>query len=202
MELRTGRPNEPPLNTITVSKKRNWLQQSSVKSLSAEGSALLEEDVARGAKSVSTLSEAHRTNLTAPSLGLCKQPCPQPAHTTVSRDESIPQPETVDPAEENDADDEGEIWYNPIPEDEELDPPCDPAVRPQAPPGSEPQAPRGTPSGADVGKIRGPSPTRPEGTDECQGGLGSEAGHANAVHSSEPAQLGRPMPRAAALGTV
>ncbi len=28
----------------------------------------------------------------------------------------------TDPAEENDADDEGEIWYNPIPEDEEADP--------------------------------------------------------------------------------
>nr|XP_023648595.1 rho GTPase-activating protein SYDE2-like isoform X2 [Paramormyrops kingsleyae] len=213
VEVRTGRANEPPLNTITVSKKRNWLQQSSVKSLSAEGSMLLEEDEARGAKSASTLSEAHWTNLTAPSLGLCKQPCPQPAHTAVSQDESTPQPGSADPAEENDADDEGEIWYNPIPEDEELDLPRDPAVRPQAPPGSEPQGPRGTPSGGDAGRIRGPSPTSPEGTDECQGGLGNEAGHANAVHSSEPAQLhrqmfvckaseGRPTPRAAALDTI
>ncbi|KAL0157518.1 hypothetical protein M9458_045594, partial [Cirrhinus mrigala] len=30
-------------------------------------------------------------------------------------------PRRTDPAEENDADDEGEIWYNPIPEDEEAD---------------------------------------------------------------------------------
>ncbi|XP_042606010.1 rho GTPase-activating protein SYDE2 isoform X2 [Cyprinus carpio] len=35
-----------------------------------------------------------------------------------------------DPAEENDADDEGEIWYNPIPEDEEADlPRCVPVIR-------------------------------------------------------------------------
>ncbi|XP_048860031.1 rho GTPase-activating protein SYDE2-like isoform X2 [Brienomyrus brachyistius] len=187
------RPNEPPLNTITVSKKRNWLQQSSVKSAATEDSMLGEEDVARAAKSASTLSEAHRTSLTAPSLGLCKQPCLQPAHTTVSQDASTPQPRSVDPAEENDADDEGEIWYNPIPEDEELDLSCDPAVRPQALPGSEPQVPRGTPSGGDAGRIRGPSPTSPEGTEEWQGGLGSAAGHMNAVHSSEPAQLHRQM---------
>uniref|UniRef100_A0A8C1Y643 Synapse defective Rho GTPase homolog 2 n=1 Tax=Cyprinus carpio TaxID=7962 RepID=A0A8C1Y643_CYPCA len=37
-----------------------------------------------------------------------------------------------DPAEENDADDEGEIWYNPIPEDEEADlPRCVPVIRVQ-----------------------------------------------------------------------
>lgn len=32
-----------------------------------------------------------------------------------------PHPRSIDPAEENDADDEGEIWYNPIPEDDELE---------------------------------------------------------------------------------
>ncbi len=35
---------------------------------------------------------------------------------------SLHPPHRTDPAEENDADDEGEIWYNPIPEDEEADP--------------------------------------------------------------------------------
>lgn len=35
----------------------------------------------------------------------------------------------MDPAEENDADDEGEIWYNPIPEDEEPEMSQRPCVR-------------------------------------------------------------------------
>ncbi|XP_043086110.1 rho GTPase-activating protein SYDE2 isoform X2 [Puntigrus tetrazona] len=61
-------------NHITVSKKRQWLQQSSV---------------------------------TAPPAAEEEQ-----THTLLTDRE----------AEENDADDEGEIWYNPIPEDEETDP--------------------------------------------------------------------------------
>ncbi|XP_067301438.1 rho GTPase-activating protein SYDE2 isoform X2 [Pseudorasbora parva] len=36
-------------------------------------------------------------------------------------------PTRADPTEENDADDEGEIWYNPIPEDEEAD--CAPGIK-------------------------------------------------------------------------
>uniref|UniRef100_A0A8I3W407 Mucolipin TRP cation channel 3 n=1 Tax=Callithrix jacchus TaxID=9483 RepID=A0A8I3W407_CALJA len=57
-----------PLNSITVSKKRNWLYQSTLRSLN------LEEENKK-----------------------CQ-----------------------DFNEENDADDEGEIWYNPIPEDDDL----------------------------------------------------------------------------------
>ncbi|XP_056305928.1 rho GTPase-activating protein SYDE2 isoform X2 [Danio aesculapii] len=68
-------------NHITVSKKRNWLQQSC-------GRAFLQPE-----------------ELTAPPAGLEEQ-----THHL-----------RTDPAEENDADDEGEIWYNPIPEDEESD---------------------------------------------------------------------------------
>lgn len=45
----------------------------------------------------------------------------------------------MDPAEENDADDEGEIWYNPIPEDEEQEISRLPSIRLQAAPGPEPQ---------------------------------------------------------------
>lgn len=72
---------QAPFNHITVSKKRNWLQQSC-------GRTFL-----------------HPEELTAPPAGLEEH-----AHRL-----------RTDPAEENDADDEGEIWYNPIPEDEESD---------------------------------------------------------------------------------
>lgn len=45
----------------------------------------------------------------------------------------------MDPTEENDADDEGEIWYNPIPEDEEQEISRLPSIRLLAAPGAEPQ---------------------------------------------------------------
>lgn len=45
----------------------------------------------------------------------------------------------TDPAEENDADDEGEIWYNPIPEDEEQENSRLPTIKLLAAPGAEPQ---------------------------------------------------------------
>lgn len=45
----------------------------------------------------------------------------------------------VDPGEENDADDEGEIWYNPIPEDEEQEISRLPSIKLLAAPGAEPQ---------------------------------------------------------------
>ncbi|KAF5901431.1 rho GTPase-activating protein SYDE2, partial [Clarias magur] len=78
-----------PLNSITVSKKRNWLNQTSTRP-----SPPSDED--------------DHNNL------------PQARTQTQPRTRTPSVPAT-DPAEENDADDEGEIWYNPIPEDEEVE---------------------------------------------------------------------------------
>lgn len=57
----------------------------------------------------------------------------------VSVSQASAQLRSMDPAEENDADDEGEIWYNPIPEDEEQEISHLPSARLLAPPGAEPQ---------------------------------------------------------------
>ncbi|XP_027027036.2 rho GTPase-activating protein SYDE2 [Tachysurus fulvidraco] len=83
MDTRDSCTRSVPLNSITVSKKRNWLNQSSTRPL-----PLSDED--------------DHTN-------------PPQIHAHATR---VP---ASDPAEENDADDEGEIWYNPIPEDEEVE---------------------------------------------------------------------------------
>ncbi|KAG5850053.1 hypothetical protein ANANG_G00078170 [Anguilla anguilla] len=100
-ELRVSAFSETrsPLNTITVSKKRNWLQQSSGKDGLPTTGAVEDHGQAAGS------------------------PGPPP-RAAGRRPPTGAQPRAVDPAEENDADDEGEIWYNPIPEDEEpeLDP--------------------------------------------------------------------------------
>ncbi|MCI4387827.1 hypothetical protein PGIGA_G00078680 [Pangasianodon gigas] len=95
MDTRDSSTRPVPLNSITVSKKRNWLNQSSTRP-----SPLSDED-----------DHAHPPQVRAHNQ---PQTCTRP-HTHAPR---VP---ASDPAEENDADDEGEIWYNPIPEDEEVE---------------------------------------------------------------------------------
>ncbi|KAL1763179.1 rho GTPase-activating protein SYDE2, partial [Sigmodon hispidus] len=97
-----------PLNNITVSKKRNWLYQSTLRSQS------LEESKRRQDRSNFSLDHG----LSQP---FCKSPQEQCTHT-VCNAASLPLSGncSLDLSEDNDADDEGEIWYNPIPEEDEL----------------------------------------------------------------------------------
>ncbi|XP_029110646.1 rho GTPase-activating protein SYDE2-like [Scleropages formosus] len=183
-EVRSGRANDsrPSLNTITVSKKRNWLQQSSGKGHAAEdGPSAVGSDGGHGQVAVPAAlpSECFQVNSTVPQAA---PPKPPRLHVSVSRTaghaRSSPAPKAVDSAEENDADDEGEIWYNPIPEDEE------PEVL---------QAPRRRASAGDSAGAAGASPAGPEGADVCRAGPGGEASQAIAAHSTEPTQLRRQM---------
>lgn len=86
----------------------------------------------------------------------------------------------MDPAEENDADDEGEIWYNPIPEDEEPEISHRPFVRLLV------QVPQRRPRrGGDAGHLL-------EVPGEKLGAGGSGDGsQGNGSHSSEALQLHR-----------
>ncbi|XP_061096420.1 rho GTPase-activating protein SYDE2 isoform X1 [Conger conger] len=184
-ELRVGIYSEsrPPLNTITVSKKRNWLQQSSGK----DGLVAMGEAEDQG-PTANFPSEVRRPAPPAAPAGHCKPLRLHLSHITVTHARA------VDPAEENDADDEGEIWYNPIPEDEEPEPgPRGVAVRLQVPSASEHAVPRRKTSSGDCGWAPGVSPADWEGVGECQGSPGNEASHANTTHSTEPAQLHRQM---------
>lgn len=99
---------QAPFNHITVSKKRNWLQQSAAWPFPHA------EDVTAPPAAEEDHAEAppRPRRLPLPAAGL------KPGRVSSRR---------ADPAEENDADDEGEIWYNPIPEDDEAD--CVPAIR-------------------------------------------------------------------------
>ncbi|KAK5869589.1 hypothetical protein PBY51_024294 [Eleginops maclovinus] len=121
----------PTLTTITVSKKRNWLQQSSL------GKNQCTKDELQGMLG----AEEEGSNQLPP------PPSPSPDHlrpsggapsrparlhltqTSVGEAKASPHPRSIDPAEENDADDEGEIWYNPIPEDDEVEMSHRPSVR-------------------------------------------------------------------------
>lgn len=102
----------------------------------------------------------------------------------------------MDPTEENDADDEGEIWYNPIPEDDELEMSHRPSVRLLVPPRAEPQ--RRPSRGGDVGHsgrtLDGSSGgAGSEALGESLGGGGStgDGSQGNVVHSTEALHLHR-----------
>ncbi|KAJ8376398.1 hypothetical protein SKAU_G00069780 [Synaphobranchus kaupii] len=192
LRVSTFSESRPPLNTITVSKKRNWLQQSSWKDGLATMGAV--EDHGQAASPHGPRSEGRRL---APPVGLvghCKPLRLHLSHVTVTHARTAAQPRAVDPAEENDADDEGEIWYNPIPEDEEPEPAHHGvAARLQVPSAPEHLAPQRKTSSGDCGQAHGVSPSGLEGAGECQGCPGSEASHANSTHSMEPVQLHRQM---------
>uniref|UniRef100_A0A3Q4HSH3 Synapse defective Rho GTPase homolog 2 n=1 Tax=Neolamprologus brichardi TaxID=32507 RepID=A0A3Q4HSH3_NEOBR len=131
-----GRTNEssswrPQLTTITVSKKRNWLQQSSL------GKNQCTKDELQGMLGADEEgSQGFHQPLPSPS--------PSPDHLRPSRGAPprpvlSPHPHSMDPAEENDADDEGEIWYNPIPEEDEQNNSDQRSRGLTAPPRAEPQ---------------------------------------------------------------
>ncbi|XP_017276050.1 rho GTPase-activating protein SYDE2 [Kryptolebias marmoratus] len=190
--------NEPPswrpqLTTITVSKKRNWLQQSSqgrgqfikdelqeVLGAEEEGSHVLHQLPPPPSPSPDHLRHAGGAPPRPVRLQL-----PQ---VTVGPAKVSPHPRMVDPAEENDADDEGEIWYNPIPEDDEPRMSHQASVRLLVPPRTEPQ--RRPSRGLDLAQgsrtLEGSS--GPEGhVDSLSGGSG------DAAHSAEAPHLHRQM---------
>ncbi|XP_033936658.1 rho GTPase-activating protein SYDE2 isoform X3 [Pseudochaenichthys georgianus] len=197
-----GRANEssswrPPLTTITVSKKRNWLQQSSL------GKNQCTKDELQGMQG----AEEEGPNQLPP------PPSPSPDHlrpsgaapsrparlhlpqTSVGEAKVSPHPRSIDPAEENDADDEGEIWYNPIPEDDEVETSQRSAVRLLVPPRAEPQ--RRPSRAGDVGQggrnLGGGSGAGPEALGESLGGASGDGVQGNAVHSTEALHLHRQM---------
>ncbi|XP_062834141.1 rho GTPase-activating protein SYDE2 isoform X2 [Anolis carolinensis] len=134
-ELKTFKANEGTecrtrFASITVSKKRNWLHQSSPrvsnlekgnthKKMSGEShcalkcpSPLLEPKISQSFPKKLLGHESPKR--TANFLHVAENGM---SHLTL-------QNPALDFSEDNDADDEGEIWYNPIPEDDEPDFPC------------------------------------------------------------------------------
>ncbi|XP_059922782.1 rho GTPase-activating protein SYDE2 isoform X2 [Gadus macrocephalus] len=199
------RPNEPPgcrsmLNSITVSKKRNWLQQSSLGRVHGVEEPLgdLGADEEGGQPLIRPSSSPEL--LMPPGVSLSR-----PVRFHLPQAQVMPQIRCIDPAEENDADDEGEIWYNPIPEDEEpaqVTKNNPPSRRPVASPPQESQAPKRRPSRCwDGGSCRTPDTStntaRPERLREG-GGLaciagGGDGSQGNATHSIDTPHLHRQM---------
>ncbi|NXR06126.1 SYDE2 protein, partial [Semnornis frantzii] len=187
--------HRPQVNSITVSKKRSWLQQST-----HQPPPPPEEN---------TCKEAHGDVILVP-----KSPIPLP-EPTVLRGPCMPPvgwerparscapvsapPSTTSPAalrstaldfsEDNDADDEGEIWYNPIPEDDEPDllRVCSSAVNSPVAVGS-PVIRYNPHPGGDSGMAMGPHegvPCSMESVGSNRMAHPSEASQADALHPGE-----------------
>ncbi|XP_045905899.1 rho GTPase-activating protein SYDE2 isoform X2 [Micropterus dolomieu] len=200
-----GRANEswrPPLTTITVSKKRNWLQQSSLgknhcSKDELQGMLGAEEEGSQGSHQPPPPPSPSPDHL-RPSGGAPSRPVrlhlPQ---VIVGQAKVSPHPRSMDPAEENDADDEGEIWYNPIPEDEEQEMSRQPSIRLLVPTRAE--AHRRPSRGGDAGhggrNLGEGSRAGPEALGESLGGGGGsdDGSQGNAVHSTEALHLHRQM---------
>ncbi|GAB1288222.1 Synapse defective 1, Rho GTPase, homolog 2 (C. elegans) [Apodemus speciosus] len=102
------RRGHQPLNNITVSKKRNWLYQSTLRSQSLDESKRSQDgrffSLSPGSPPKHQLSP--RGHCTHAVCNAASSPSPRNCSSAFSEDD--------------DADDEGEIWYNPIPEDDSL----------------------------------------------------------------------------------
>ncbi|NWJ09142.1 SYDE2 protein, partial [Crypturellus undulatus] len=119
--------HRPPMNSITVQKKRNWLHQSTHRAPHTEEENTCKKTqgaVIQVPTSASPLPEP-RIQM-APSRSPVGLECPTRTYSATNAAPSatssfIPRNCALDFSEDNDADDEGEIWYNPIPEDDEPD---------------------------------------------------------------------------------
>ncbi|NXD38765.1 SYDE2 protein, partial [Copsychus sechellarum] len=172
----------PQVNSITVSKKRSWLQQSAHRR--PPPPPLDEPPACREVPGAATAVPRSPEPAVpwAPSARSCALPGP-------------PRSAAPDCGEDGDADDEGEIWYNPIPEDDEPGPPGVPA------PAGSSLAAAGSPSaryrahpGGDSGVAAGAQegPTRPvEGAGSSWGAQPAEGSPADGPQPGEHPQQQR-----------
>ncbi|NXU55036.1 SYDE2 protein, partial [Turnix velox] len=185
----------PQMNTITVSKKRSWLQQSTHQP--PPPPPLEKENVCKETQGAVILVPKSPVLLCepavpwAPSMSSVGQEHPTPA-LPFNTSPAAPRSTALDFGEDDDADDEGEIWYNPIPEDDEPDllrarlcavnSPLavgSPAVRYKTPLGGD--------LGTAVGLHEGP-PHFMESVGDSQTAQPSEVSWTDGGHSGEPIQ--------------
>ncbi|XP_074895202.1 rho GTPase-activating protein SYDE2 isoform X2 [Buteo buteo] len=193
--------HRPPMNSITVSKKRSWLQQSTHRHPPLEENTCKEtqgavtpvpkspiplpsEPAAPRAPSTSPVGRERPARSRAPAGALPSAVSP-----------AAPRSAASDLGEDGDADDEGEIWYNPIPEDDEPDLPRGRPSAVNSPVavgslGVRYNPPSGGDSGMAVGPHEGP-PRSMESAGSSRTAQPSEASQADAAHPGEHVQQHR-----------
>uniref|UniRef100_A0A8D0DV69 Synapse defective Rho GTPase homolog 2 n=1 Tax=Salvator merianae TaxID=96440 RepID=A0A8D0DV69_SALMN len=195
-ELKNFKPTEvtecrPQIANITVSKKRNWLHQSSPRVPNLEKGSLckkISSETCQRLKSSSPLLEPKMPRTFSKLLGHESLEGVNSVHATQNGTSSLTlQNGTLDFVDDNDADDEGEIWYNPIPEDDEPDFLC---FVSDSTDGSDSQAMRyKMPSGNGLVKVLGHNEGIPHFSD-----CGENIQSRDCVHSVEHLQVHKPKP--------
>ncbi|NXI35763.1 SYDE2 protein, partial [Galbula dea] len=188
--------HKPQVNSITVSKKRSWLQQST----SRPPPPLEEENACKethGAVIPIPKSPIPLPELAVPWVastspvgrGHLARSCAPVGALPSTANLAAPRSAALDFGEDNDADDEGEIWYNPIPEDDEPNLPrvCHSAVNSPVSVGSSMVQNNPCPGG-DSGMAPNPhesSPWSVESLGNSRIAQASEASQADSAHPRE-----------------
>lgn len=178
--------HRPQVNSITVSKKRSWLQQSTHR---RPPPPLEEENACKEVPGA--VVPVPRSPVPLPEPAVPWAPC-RPARSCAPRGPAALGSAAPDCGEDGDADDEGEIWYNPIPEDDEPDLP---GVHPSAvnslvAVGSPSVRYKGHPGG-DSGTAASPHEGATRSTEGVGGGRAAqpaEGSPADAAQPGEPTQ--------------
>lgn len=205
-EVTRGRTHEPalwrpPLNSITVSKKRNWLQQSSGKHPATSDDTQSQEEDPTLAQGSQPPPNPGPDSLRPPGPPIVRPLRLLLPQVSLGHGKVAPELRCEDPVEENDADDEGEIWYNPIPEDDEPEAHHRPSIKLLVPPRPElHQASQRRPSRGETGQAARALEGLGLGVEDVgesvgggSGGGGGDGLQGNAKHSMEPVQLHRQM---------
>ncbi|XP_062989589.1 rho GTPase-activating protein SYDE2 [Elgaria multicarinata webbii] len=124
-----GAECRPRITSITVSKKRNWLHQSSPRVPNLEKGNSCKKISGESHQILKSPSPLLEPKMPPTFSKLLEHESPKrrisPVHAAENGTRLLALRKcTLDFGEDNDADDEGEIWYNPIPEDDETDFPC------------------------------------------------------------------------------
>ncbi|KAM3839639.1 rho GTPase-activating protein SYDE2 isoform 2-T2 [Vipera latastei] len=186
----------PQIASITVSKKRNWLHQSSLRVPGLERGNSYKKISGKNYQVLKSSSPFFEPKMPQTFSKFLGQENPRGRVNSVHAAENGTRPLalqncTLDFGEDNDADDEGEIWYNPIPEDDEPEFPCflsshnnlDPqALNYKLAPGN------------DLIKVIGHNEGLPQFLDCSGNGQPKETNQIENVHSVEYLQTQKPKP--------
>ncbi|XP_044288542.1 rho GTPase-activating protein SYDE2 [Varanus komodoensis] len=192
-----GAECRPRITSITVSKKRNWLHQSSPRVPNLEKGNSGKKKSGEGHQVLKTPSPLLEPKMTQTSSTLIGHESPKrrvrSVHAAVNgMNPLVMQKCTLDFGDDNDADDEGEIWYNPIPEDDDPDFPCFISSNVDH---SDSQAMNfKVSSGSDVVKTIGDNEGLLHFTDSAGNAQLREFNQVNCVHFMEHSQVPQPKP--------
>ncbi|XP_059334614.1 rho GTPase-activating protein SYDE2 [Ammospiza nelsoni] len=183
--------HRPQVNSITVSKKRSWLQQSTHR---RPPPPLEEEDACQEVPGA--VVPVPRSPVPLPEPAVPWAPC-RPARSCAPPGPAALGSAAPDCGEDGDADDEGEIWYNPIPEDDEPDlPGVHPSAVNSLVAGGSPSVRYKAHTGGDSGAAVSPHEGAARPAEGAGGGRAAQPAEGSPADGAQPGEHPQqPLPR-------